>query len=226
MAKRRAKMDSQATSPYLAGPPADVDLFYIPPELRQFAQRVDSLVLDPHNVKDHGEADLDAHQASLREFGIRRLVIVRTSNRQVEAGNGTCQAALRNGWEYVPVMFCDDDESRARAFALADNAIATLAEWNPDELRKLTADALSFVGELDLDGLVNSVLTNLGEELAEPEPEQSAAEQPAAGTVPVGEVLVTRRVVVTCTSENQQLKLIAELRGRGFECDVSSRLAK
>lgn len=220
MAKRRAKADAAVETPTL-------DLWYIPEQLRQFAVRIDSLVQDPHNVKDHGDVDLDAHQASLREFGIRRFVVVRQADRQIEAGNGTCLAAQRNGWEYVPVLFCDDDESRAKAFAFADNAIGTLAKWNEDEVAKLTADALQFAGELDLDGLVNSVLADLG---IEPQPEstdQPAAEEGApAAKVPVGEVMVQRRVVVTCRNEAEQLALIARLQGEGFECDISSRLAK
>ncbi len=231
MAKRQAKgvkqtgPETSSRDPYAA--PPDANLYYIHPDLRQFAVRIDSLVFDPSNVKDHGDADLPSHQKSLRDFGIRRLVIGRKSNRQITAGNGTTAAAKRNGWDYVPAVFYDDDANKAQAFALVDNAIATLAPWDEKRVAELTKEALDWAGELDLDGLVSGILESCGAELEpEPEAEPEATPQPAAGSVPVGEVLVTRRVVVTCTSEKQQLELIAELQGRGFECDVSSRLAK
>lgn len=231
MAKRQAKGVKQPVSettsrdPFAA--PPDADLHYIHPDLRQFAVRIDSLVFDPKNMKDHGDVDLPAHQKSLRDFGIRRLVIGRKANRQITAGNGTTAAAKRNGWEYVPALFYDEDANRAQAYALADNAIATLAPWDEERVAELTKEALDWAGELDLDDLVSGILESCGAELEpKPEAEPEATPQPAAGSVPVGEVLVTRRVVVTCTSEAQQLELIAELQGRGFECDVSSRLAQ
>lgn len=208
--------------------PDDADLHYIHPDLRRFAVRIDSLVPDPQNVKDHGEDDLPTHAKSLRDFGIRRIVICRTANRQITAGNGTTAAAKQNGWDYVPALFFDDDANKARAFALADNAIATLAPWDEERVAELTREALEWAGELDIGGLVNSVLASCGldNEADAEEQSETPAEPPAAGSVPVGNVLITRRVIVTCVSEKQQLELIAELQGRGLECEVSSKLAR
>jgi len=228
MGKRQPKAASGKSAdqrdPYAA--PPDADLYYIPDSLKPFAVRIDSLKLDPANVKDHGEADLPTHQKSLRDFGIRRLIVVRADNRQVEAGNGTCQAALRNGWEYVPVLFCHDDAGRAAAFSLADNAVSTLSGWNPERLRELTSEALAYVGDLDVDALVQSVLADLGED--EPQEEASEDESAPAAAVPVDpdSVLVSRSIIVSGLTEKRQRELIAELQGRGFECEIRDRLMK
>lgn len=222
MAKRRATAGQRDR---FSAPP-DADLYYIPEQLRQFAVRIDSLVFDQANVKDHGERDLPTHQKSLEEFGIRRLLVVRRENRQILAGNGTAMASQRNGWEYVPVVFVDDDAKRGKAFALADNAIGALADWDEEQLKLLTADALEWAGALDIDALVGGILENLGAETSDETKEESDGGQQETPKVAVGDVLVTRRVVVTCISEKQQLELIARLQSEGFECDVSSRLAK
>jgi hypothetical protein len=211
--------------------PPEADLFYIPAQLRPFAVRADSLVLDPANVKDHGERDLESHQASLRDFGIRRMVVVRRDDRLIEAGNGTVQAALRNGWEYVPVLFCDDDVTKAKAFALADNAVATLAEWDDENLKVLMQSLNEWTGELNLNDLVDSVLQDLDlpelADLAAPDEETSndAPVTPVATgrQVKASDIQIVRRFVVTCPDEKTQLELMAELENRGLECELSNR---
>lgn len=206
--------------------PPDADLYYIPEQLRPFAVRIDSLKLDPANVKDHGEADLPTHQQSLRDFGIRRLIVVRSDNRQIEAGNGTCQAAAMNGWEYVPALFCHDDAGRAAAFALADNAISNLSGWNPDRVRELTSQALAYVGDLDIDALVKGVLADLGEEASGESEEESAEESKPPGKPDPDSVQISRAVIVSELTAKQQVDLIAELESRGFKCEVRDRLMR
>jgi hypothetical protein len=231
MAKKKAVADVQPTEliskpiptetpcvDRFAAPPG-TELPYIPEALRALAVRADSLLMDPLNVKDHGDIDLPAHQASLTKFGIRRAVVVRRENRQIEAGNGTVLAALRNNWEYVPVLFVDDDHSLARAFALADNAVGTLAGWNEINLQKIADDAAALFDEPDLAGLAEQVLEDLnrviGEE-AEPEPEPVPA-----GDVP-NDVTLSRRVIAICEDEDKQIALLKELSDRGLECRLST----
>lgn len=235
MAKRHAKAGAVATAADPSLPPPGADLSYIPEKLRPFAVRIDSLVLDPANIKDHGEADLPTHQQSLRDFGIRRLVVVRRENRQIIAGNGTVQASQRNGWEYVPVLFTDDDVSTAKAFALADNAIGTLAGWNDDVLKELQASLpdLEYGGDLDIDSLLTSLMSNLNMESDGSESDGSESDEPGAsigddagGETDAGnpdDVQISHRVTVICKDEAAQKKLIARLEKQGFECQVANR---
>jgi len=212
---RRQDATATGADPFAACPGAD--LSYIPEALRSLAVRADSLLMDPLNVKDHGDIDLPAHQSSLKKFGIRRAVVVRRENRQIEAGNGTVLAALRNGWEYVPVLFVDDDHALARAFALADNAVGTLAGWNELNLQRIADDSAALFDEPDLAWLAEQLLEDLnrvtGEE-DEPEPV-------LAGDVPMN-VTLSRRVIAICEDEDKQIALLKELSNRGLECRLST----
>lgn len=112
---------------------------YIAAPLRGLAVEIASLSLDPHNVRIHGDDDLAALAASLSAFGQRRPIVVQRSTRVVRAGNGIVQAAQRLGWSHVAALVVDDDDSTARAFAIADNKTGTLAGWDDRAL----ASALS-----------------------------------------------------------------------------------
>lgn len=208
--------------------PAEADLSYISPDLRSLAVRIDSLILDNANVKDHGDEDLPTHAESLREFGIRRAVVVRQSNRQIEAGNGSVMACKLNRWEYVPVIFEDDDNRRAKAFALADNAVGTLAGWNEENLKAAAEEAESlFDGDLlrKLTADIEADVQRMTDEAKEDELDQATEEQPS-GPIQAGDIMISRRVIVTCKDEDDQTKLIAELKNRGYECRFLSTQVK
>ena len=95
---------------------------------------VDSLELDPNNARRHDKKNLDAIAGSLREFGQRKPIVV--WRNRVVAGNGTLVAARSLGWKEIQVVrIADDwDEVRVKAFALADNRSAELAEWDEQVL--------------------------------------------------------------------------------------------
>lgn len=92
---------------------------------------VNALTPDPKNARKHSTKNLDAIASSLREFGQRRPLVV-TGDGVVLAGNGTLEAAKSLGWEEIAVTRTprDWDYDRARAYALADNRTAELAEWD------------------------------------------------------------------------------------------------
>lgn len=100
------------------------------------AVRLDSLTLDPKNARKHSERNLAAIKESLSRFGQRKPIVVRGS--KVLAGNGTLEAARSLGWTEIQVAEAPDtwDEDTAKAYALADNRTAELAEWDEAELAK------------------------------------------------------------------------------------------
>jgi ParB-like chromosome segregation protein Spo0J len=105
---------------------------------------VKSLELDPENARKHSERNLNAIQGSLAAFGQRRPLVVHGST--VIAGNGTLQAAIALGWETVTITRTPDDWTihQARAYALADNKTAELADWDDtilaDQISDLNAE--------------------------------------------------------------------------------------
>lgn len=108
---------------------------------------VASLTPDPENARRHSEKNLAAIEASLRLFGQRRAAVVR-SDGTILAGNGMVEAARRAGFDEVYVHVVPDEwtNEEARAFALADNRTAELAEWDEEVLA-------SHLVELDVAGM-------------------------------------------------------------------------
>lgn len=97
---------------------------------------ISTLESDPNNARKHSDKNIKAIVDSLQKFGQRKPIVVHGTT--VIAGNGTLEAAKTLGWEYIEVakVPSDWDMETAKAFALADNRTAELAEW---DLEILTA---------------------------------------------------------------------------------------
>jgi ParB-like chromosome segregation protein Spo0J len=95
---------------------------------------ISSLTLDPENARKHSQKNIDAIAGSLTTFGQRRPLVV--WENIVIAGNGTVEAAKSIGWEKIEITRVPTDwtHDQARAYALADNRTAELAEWDNDIL--------------------------------------------------------------------------------------------
>lgn len=92
---------------------------------------ITKLTPDPENARQHDETNLKAIEGSLREFGQRKPIVISQTN-VIVAGNGTVEAAKRLGWTDIQAVRvpADWDANRMKAFALADNRTAELADWN------------------------------------------------------------------------------------------------
>jgi len=99
---------------------------------------VDSLHLDPANVRKHDERNIDSIRASLSRFGQQHPIIV-SPEGVVIAGNGRLQAMRSLGWKECRVVRTDLKGPEAVAFAIADNRTAELAEWDDDALAQTLA---------------------------------------------------------------------------------------
>jgi DNA modification methylase len=118
------------------------------------------LQLDSQNARLHSQKNLDAIKASLTKFGQRKPIVI-TGEGLVLAGNGTLEAAKSLGWDHIDVTITpvDWDLNTARAYALADNRTAELAEWDENVLAKQLLELI----DVDFD------IESLGFELPEPE---------------------------------------------------------
>jgi len=112
---------------------------------------IGGLTLDPQNARKHSSRNLAAIKASLEKFGQRKPLVVH--NGVVIAGNGTLEAARSLGWKEIAVSVCPDDwdSETAKAYALADNRSAELAEWDEIALSNQLVD-LEDLG-WDIEGL-------------------------------------------------------------------------
>ena len=144
---------------------------------------ISKLTLDPNNARKHSEKNLRAIAASLEKFGQRKPIVVHRG--VVIAGNGTVEAAKSLGWTDISIAAVPDewDTDTAKAYALADNRSAELAEWDESELAKQILD-------LDDKGWDIAELGFEMPQVIEPEPidENDIPEAPAEPTTKLGDV--------------------------------------
>ena len=115
------------------------------------AMSVKDYSLDPRNARRHPERNMSAMEASLRELGAGRSIVV-DRDGVVIGGNAVFEKARElgiavreiatKGDELVVVRRVDlaTDDPRRKALALADNQIATLAEWDEVVLSELLTE--------------------------------------------------------------------------------------
>ena len=144
---------------------------------------ISKLTLDPNNARKHSEKNLRAIAASLEKFGQRKPIVVHRG--VVIAGNGTVEAAKSLGWTDISIAAVPDewDTDTAKAYALADNRSAELAEWDESELAKQILD-------LDDKGWDIAELGFEMPQVIKPEPidENDIPEAPAEPTTKLGDV--------------------------------------
>lgn len=118
---------------------------------------------------------VDAVAASIREFGFRNPIIV-DKDRVIIAGHTRYKAAKKLRMKEVPVMIADDlSEEQVRAYRLADNKTAELAEWDFDMLDSELADIV----DLDMSqfGFEGVDFSNLSGMMGEKDEEYLAFEE-------------------------------------------------
>jgi site-specific DNA-methyltransferase (adenine-specific) len=121
---------------------------------------LNSVRLNPENPR-HNEEAVEPVMRSIARFGFRVPIVVNRRTNVIEAGNTRWKAAQRMGLTEIPVIFADDDELTALAFALADNKTGEIARWDEpslaDLLNRLAAEdqlAASGFSDDDLSGLM------------------------------------------------------------------------
>ena len=119
-------------------------------DLRITKVKISSLQSDPDNARKHSTQNIDSIAGSLRRFGQRKPLVVTGANIVI-AGNGTLAAAKQLGWSEIVVSYIPADWSfeQARAYALADNRTAELAEWDNDKLAMQLIELDAVGWELD-----------------------------------------------------------------------------
>lgn len=98
-----------------------------------------------NNARSHGDTDVDAIMASIKEFGFNDPIGVWKDI--IVEGHGRLLAAKRLGMETVPVIRLDhlSDEQR-KAYGLAHNKTAELSGW---DFNVLDAE-LQDIGSIDM----------------------------------------------------------------------------
>lgn len=119
--------------------------------------KIEKLRFDPNNARKHDARNIDAIAKSLNRFGQRKPIVV-VGDGTIVAGNGTVEAAKQLGWTEIvaariPWQWTPEE---IKAYALADNRTAELAEWDSSLLadQLLELDAVGWdVSELGFEPL-------------------------------------------------------------------------
>ena len=167
----------------------------------------------------HNEEAVDAVARSIKEFGFRNPVIL-DRDKVIVAGHTRVLAAKSLGMTEVPCVVAEDlTPEQAKAFRIADNRTAEIAEWDydllPIELKELRTDGFD-MGLLGFDtSELEKLLADTQDEVAEGETEPDAV--PDAPEIPAsrpGEVYLLGGHRLMC-GDSTSAKDTAKLMGGG-----------
>jgi len=130
---------------------------------------IDSLVEWDNNprINDHAVSKV---ARSIERFGFASPIIAKQADKPpyvVLAGNTRLKASKEIGLSSVPVRFLNLSQTEAELFAIADNKLGEISDWDEDMLK----DILAALPENDLDDIgfsqdeLDSLLENIDTEL-------------------------------------------------------------
>jgi len=110
----------------------------------------------PNNPRKNKKA-VAAVAKSIREFGFKVPIVVDTEG-VIITGHTRREAAISLGMKTVPVIVADDlTEQQIKAFRLADNKVAEIAEWDDDVLQEELASLDAVALGIDMSDLGFSI---------------------------------------------------------------------
>lgn len=145
---------------------------------RMFYKKTDELIPYVNNPRNNDQA-VDAVASSIKNFGFKVPIVIDSKNEIIN-GHTRLKAAKKLGIEEVPVIVADDlTEDQIKAFRIADNKVAELADWDEElllaELNMIEMDMAQFnidMSELDFE--------DSSEEVVEDEFDDTPPEEPKA----------------------------------------------
>lgn len=130
MAKKTSAVKKKTAPKKTAGRPANSRIIH---KIERVP--IDSVTPDPENANQHPERQIEMLMESIGRFGQLPTIIVGADGTIIK-GNGTHEAAKRAGLGHVDIIRVPLEGAEARAFAVADNRLAELSEWDLERLEK------------------------------------------------------------------------------------------
>ena len=111
---------------------------------------------------------VEAVASSIRTFGFNVPILV-DRDLVIIAGHARWKAASKIGMKTVPIIILELTDMQRRAFALADNKTAEIADWDFPKLRELLEELRSEDYNLSEIGFSNAELVALLTDASEPD---------------------------------------------------------
>ena len=142
--------------------------------------------------------------ASIELAGFKVPIVI-DGKGVIVAGHTRLKAAKQLGMQTVPCIVADDlTDEQIRAFRLADNKVAELADWDIDKL------------EVELAQLQELDMSAFGFDMADDEDDDSPKEREDLSS----KVAAVYEVIVECADEHEQEEVFTRLIGEGLQCRV------
>src|SRR5271165_3553139 len=123
-------------------------------------RNIDDIKPYPNNPR-HNDQAVDAVAASIQAFGFRQPLVV-DEEGMIIVGDTRLKAAKKLGLTVVPVHVAVGlTPAQCKAYRIADNKIAELADWNDDLLVQELADLQKMDFDLDVLGFSADELSSL-----------------------------------------------------------------
>lgn len=108
-------------------------------ELKIIYKNIDELMPYENNPRINDNA-VDAVAKSIEQFGFKNPIII-DKNDVIIAGHTRLKAAKQLGLKRVPIILADDlTKEQVKAFRLADNKVAEIADWDYEKLENELAE--------------------------------------------------------------------------------------
>ena len=141
---------------------------------------VDKLKPYENNPRKNDEA-VPAVMASIQEFGFKVPIVI-DKDDVIVCGHTRLKAAIKLGMKTVPCIVADDlTPEQIKAFRLADNKAAEIAEWDIEKM----VDELKDISEIDMSdfGFDVSVFEEEDPEIQEDDFDEEVADNTVSGDV-------------------------------------------
>lgn len=113
----------------------------------QIIEKRTEILIEYKNNPRNNDGAVDAVAESIREFGFKVPIVI-DGNNEIIAGHTRLRAARLLGLEKVPCIIADDlTPEQIKAFRLADNKTAELAEW---DFAKLETELVEISDKFDM----------------------------------------------------------------------------
>lgn len=136
---------------------------------------------------------------SIKQFGFKNPVILSKDN-VIIAGHTRLKAANELGIEEVPCIYAEDlTDEQIKAFRLADNKVAEIAEWDFGKLEEELADI-----DIDMSEFGFETIKEIEKEIDEVEYNEKIS------------------VVIDCENDEEAEKIYNTLTDGGYRCRIST----